>query len=288
MTPAAAPTDGTPDARLRALGLELPAVPEQPPGHAPRPIVPVVVHGTLAFFSGVAPLELTGTIGTDMSVEEGYAAARTVGLMTAAAHRRRVRHRSTRSNASSRSPATSVPRRASPANPKSSTASPISSSRCTARTAAVVHARRSVRRSCPATSPSRWSRSSRCATRAAVAEHTLGAPRHRLAVITFAVLVAAAVVALVVLAWPGHSSDSPAPTLSIVPHRRAARRRNGSHPHHRRRSVRELRRRPHASTPRSTRRPAIRVWSSARPRTTSTRARTPRSARACRRRTSSP
>jgi enamine deaminase RidA (YjgF/YER057c/UK114 family) len=81
MTPAAASTDGTPDARLRALGLELPAVPEQPPGHAPRPIVPVVVHGTLAFFSGVAPLELTGTIGTDMSVEEGYAAARTVGLM---------------------------------------------------------------------------------------------------------------------------------------------------------------------------------------------------------------
>ena len=51
------------------------------PGHAPRPIVPVVVHGTLAFFSGVAPLELTGTIGADMSVEEGYAAARTVGLM---------------------------------------------------------------------------------------------------------------------------------------------------------------------------------------------------------------
>ena len=40
-----------------------------------------MVHGTLAFFSGVAPLELTGTIGTDMSVEEGYAAARTVGLM---------------------------------------------------------------------------------------------------------------------------------------------------------------------------------------------------------------
>ncbi len=81
MTPAAAPTDGTPDARLRELGLELPAVPDQPPGHAPRPIVPVVVHGTLAFFSGVAPLELTGTVGNDMSIEEGYAAARTVGLM---------------------------------------------------------------------------------------------------------------------------------------------------------------------------------------------------------------
>jgi enamine deaminase RidA (YjgF/YER057c/UK114 family) len=82
MTPAAAPTDDTPDARLRALGLELPAVPDQPPGYAPRPIVPVVVHGTLAFFSGVAPLELTGTVGADMTVDEGYAAARTVGLMT--------------------------------------------------------------------------------------------------------------------------------------------------------------------------------------------------------------
>jgi enamine deaminase RidA (YjgF/YER057c/UK114 family) len=81
MTPATAPTDSTPDARLRELGLALPAVPDQPPGRAPRPIVPVVVHGTLAFFSGVAPLELTGTVGTDMSVEEGYAAARTVGLM---------------------------------------------------------------------------------------------------------------------------------------------------------------------------------------------------------------
>ena len=81
MTPAASPSDGTPDARLRALGLELPAVPHQPPGHAVRPIVPVVVHGTLAFFSGVAPLELTGTIGADMTIDEGYAAARTVGLM---------------------------------------------------------------------------------------------------------------------------------------------------------------------------------------------------------------
>ena len=35
--------------------------------------------------------------------------------------------------------------------------------------------------------------------------------------ITFVALVAAAAVALVALAWPGHSSDSPAPTLSIVP-----------------------------------------------------------------------
>ena len=83
MTPEAPTPDArTPDARLRALGLELPEVPTQPPGHAPRPIVPVVVHGPLAFFSGVAPLELTGTIGADMSVEDGYAAARTVGLMT--------------------------------------------------------------------------------------------------------------------------------------------------------------------------------------------------------------
>jgi enamine deaminase RidA (YjgF/YER057c/UK114 family) len=82
MTPAApAPDALTPDTRLRELGLDLPEVPTQPPGHAPRPIVPVAVHGTLAFFSGVAPIELTGTIGADMSIDDGYAAARTVGLM---------------------------------------------------------------------------------------------------------------------------------------------------------------------------------------------------------------
>jgi enamine deaminase RidA (YjgF/YER057c/UK114 family) len=71
-----------PDARLRELGLELPPAPVSPPGHAPRPIETVVVHGSLAFFSGVAPADLTGTVGLDLDVEAGYAAARTVALMT--------------------------------------------------------------------------------------------------------------------------------------------------------------------------------------------------------------
>jgi enamine deaminase RidA (YjgF/YER057c/UK114 family) len=72
----------TPDERVLELGLELPAVPDQPPGHAPRPIVPVVVHGSTAYFSGVAPLGVTGVVGADLTVEQGYEIARTVALMT--------------------------------------------------------------------------------------------------------------------------------------------------------------------------------------------------------------
>jgi len=80
MQPAVDPE--SPDARLRELGLELPSVPTQPPGRAPRPIDPVVVHGSLAFFSGVAPLDVTGVVGADLTVEDGYAVARVVALMT--------------------------------------------------------------------------------------------------------------------------------------------------------------------------------------------------------------
>jgi hypothetical protein len=50
-----------------------------------------------------------------------------------------------------------------------------------------------------------------------VVEQTVRTPRHRLAVITLAVLVAVAIVALVILAWPGHSSEPAAPTLTVAP-----------------------------------------------------------------------
>jgi enamine deaminase RidA (YjgF/YER057c/UK114 family) len=72
----------TPDDRLRELGLELPVAPLSPPGLAPRPIEPVVVHDSLAFFSGVAPLDVVGVVGADLDVDAGYAVARTVALMT--------------------------------------------------------------------------------------------------------------------------------------------------------------------------------------------------------------
>ena len=68
------------EARLKELGIELPP--------APKPIgnyVPGVQTGNLLFMSGIGPRRadggsITGKLGAGMSVEEGYAAARTVGL----------------------------------------------------------------------------------------------------------------------------------------------------------------------------------------------------------------
>jgi enamine deaminase RidA (YjgF/YER057c/UK114 family) len=66
--------------RLRALGLELPGVPE--------PIGTFVAHvpvGSLIFLSGQGPREAnghlhTGKVGGDVAVEEAYAHARLTGL----------------------------------------------------------------------------------------------------------------------------------------------------------------------------------------------------------------
>jgi len=66
--------------RLKDLGLELPP--------APRPVgnyVPGVLAGNLLFMSGVGPRRadgsaITGKLGAGLSVEQGYDAARAVGL----------------------------------------------------------------------------------------------------------------------------------------------------------------------------------------------------------------
>ena len=68
----------TVDDRLAELHLDLPEIPDLP--FAPR-LVPVLVHGGLAYLSGIGPVGLAGAVGSDRSVEEGYAAARTTGLL---------------------------------------------------------------------------------------------------------------------------------------------------------------------------------------------------------------
>lgn len=69
-----------PEARLRELGLELPAVPEPAGAY-----VPATRAGTLVFTAGQLPLESgellkTGKVGAAVSVEEAQAAARLCAL----------------------------------------------------------------------------------------------------------------------------------------------------------------------------------------------------------------
>jgi enamine deaminase RidA (YjgF/YER057c/UK114 family) len=66
------------DARLRELGLELPAFPELP--FTPR-LVPLLEHDGLAYLSGVGPIGVQGVVGDDLTVDEGYEAARATALL---------------------------------------------------------------------------------------------------------------------------------------------------------------------------------------------------------------
>ncbi len=70
----------TPEARFAALNLTLPP--------APKPVAvykPLVVFGNAAYVSGHGPVRpdrtlITGVVGRDLSLDEGKAAARQVGL----------------------------------------------------------------------------------------------------------------------------------------------------------------------------------------------------------------
>jgi enamine deaminase RidA (YjgF/YER057c/UK114 family) len=70
----------SPEQRLRSLGLALPA-PPTPAGN----YVPGVLVGELLFMSGVGPTRadgqvILGRLGADLTTEQGYEAARVVGL----------------------------------------------------------------------------------------------------------------------------------------------------------------------------------------------------------------
>jgi enamine deaminase RidA (YjgF/YER057c/UK114 family) len=70
--------------RLAVMGLELPAPLAAPPG-VRLPFDLVRVHGDVAYVSGHGPFDgdrqlFTGRVGTDLTVEEGYDAARATGL----------------------------------------------------------------------------------------------------------------------------------------------------------------------------------------------------------------
>jgi enamine deaminase RidA (YjgF/YER057c/UK114 family) len=80
----------TPEARLQELQLQLPP--------APEPVAvykPLVVVERLAYVSGHGPVRLdgsliTGVVGKDLSLEEGKAAARQVGLALLATLQKRL------------------------------------------------------------------------------------------------------------------------------------------------------------------------------------------------------
>lgn len=82
--PAGGETPASPETRLAALGIQLPAV--------QKPIasyVPAVRVGNLIFLAGQGPLvngkpTVTGKVGAELTEEEGYKAARTAALSSLA------------------------------------------------------------------------------------------------------------------------------------------------------------------------------------------------------------
>jgi enamine deaminase RidA (YjgF/YER057c/UK114 family) len=87
---AAGQQPASPEARLKVLGLQLPA--------APKPIasyVPAVRSGNLVFLAGQGPLvdgkpTVTGKVGADLSEEDGYKAARATILTSLAVLRAEI------------------------------------------------------------------------------------------------------------------------------------------------------------------------------------------------------
>ena len=80
------------DQRLADLGLTLPS-PPKPIGN----YVPFRLAGNLLFLSGVGPRRadetmITGKVGADLTVEQGYEAAKLCGAEPAGQHDRRGRH----------------------------------------------------------------------------------------------------------------------------------------------------------------------------------------------------
>jgi enamine deaminase RidA (YjgF/YER057c/UK114 family) len=78
------------EARLKELGIVLPSVPTPVANY-----VPFRLAGSLLFLSGQGPRDekgsmLTGKVGKDVSVEEGYRRARLIGLGLLAAARQAV------------------------------------------------------------------------------------------------------------------------------------------------------------------------------------------------------
>ena len=67
-----------PDRRLAELGIELPEIPALP--FVPR-LRPVLVHGGLAYLSGIGPVGVAGRVGDSMTVAEGQEAARMTALL---------------------------------------------------------------------------------------------------------------------------------------------------------------------------------------------------------------
>jgi hypothetical protein len=77
----------TPEQRFADLGLVLPQPPALP--FTPR-LVPVLVHGGLAYLSGNGDVRVQGRVGAEISVEEAQAAARTTALLMCRALRERL------------------------------------------------------------------------------------------------------------------------------------------------------------------------------------------------------
>ncbi len=77
------------EARLRELGIELPELPA-----AGGNFIPAKTVGRMVYLSGVISMDngnvITGTVGADRTVEDGYAAARACALMLLAVLKRHL------------------------------------------------------------------------------------------------------------------------------------------------------------------------------------------------------